>query len=135
MEGASGELGDYYKSKLLAGARLIETHHSRYYTQAQTARQTLKNEFTELLDDVDVLLYPSAPAIAPKFEEVSETPIDFACNTRQATVTRFPAMTLPSGEHQGLPTSLQLVAKPFQEAKLLGITQTVHNFLDSPLEG
>jgi amidase/aspartyl-tRNA(Asn)/glutamyl-tRNA(Gln) amidotransferase subunit A len=130
MEGASGKLGEYYKSKLLAGAQLIESHHSRYYTQAQAARQTLRSEFTQALEDVDVLLYPSAPAVAPTFEEVTDTSIDFARNTRQATVTRFPAITLPYGEHEGLPTSLQMVTNPFQENKLLGIAKTVHDSLN-----
>lgn len=123
----SGELGIYYKSKLLAGAHLIETHQSRYYTRAQAARVVLRSEFETVLDGVDVLSYPTTPGIAPTLEEVATTDLDFAQNTRPATVTQLPAITVPYGTHDGLPLGIQFVGGPFSEALLLGTAHSVRS--------
>lgn len=59
---ASGDLSEFYKSKVLAGAQLIEGQLGRLYTRAQTARNALRDEFDEALDGVDALVTPTTPA-------------------------------------------------------------------------
>ena len=125
LRGRSGQLGPYYKSKLLAGAQLIEDERSRFYTRAQGVRETLRGEFESALRGVDALVYPTAPAVAPKLDDVDRTALDFARNTRQATVTRLPAITLPTGTHEGLPLGTEFVGGPFRERTLLRIASGV----------
>lgn len=122
---ASGELNDFYMSKLIAGARLIEAHGGRHYVRAQTARDTLATNVSNLLNEVDVLLLPTMPGIAPKIENVAEWEYDFARNTRLANVTKHPAITIPNGTINDLPIGLQLIGSAFDEAKLLDISRII----------
>ncbi|MFB6304723.1 MAG: amidase [Haloferacaceae archaeon] len=127
----SGELDDFYASKLLAGARVVEAHDGRHYVRAQAARDALADRFAEALDGLDALLCPTMPDVAPPVEEADDWAYDYARNTRPANVTRLPAVSLPvapEGE-TGLPVGLQLVGGAFEDADLLGAAAAVESAL------
>lgn len=127
---ASGELDDFYKCKLLAGARIVEAHDGRPYVRAQAAREALREEFEAVLDGVDALLSPTMPDVAPRIDAVGEWAYDYARNTRPANVTRLPAITLPAGAAEGLPVGLQLVGEAFGDDELLGVAATLEALLN-----
>ena len=126
---ASGELDEFYKSKLLAGAWLVEAHDGRPYARAQAAREALRESFESALDGVDALLTPTMPDVAPRIESVGEWEYDYAHNTRPANVTRLPAVTLPGITASGLPVGLQLVGEAFRDDELLAVADTVESLL------
>jgi aspartyl-tRNA(Asn)/glutamyl-tRNA(Gln) amidotransferase subunit A len=77
--------------------------------------------FTHLLDTVDLLAMPTAPQLAFEFAQaVPPTQAEFCA---PANFAGLPAIALPSGLDNGLPTSLQLVGRKFGEAKLLSIAR------------
>lgn len=125
----SAELHPFYKSKLLSGAHLVDRLNGRHYTRAHAARQTIREEFEQLLDDVDCLLLPTMPDVPPRVENAFETTIDYARNTRIANVTGFPAITIPHTleDPDCLPTGLQLVAGPYDDQRLLEVAHTVES--------
>lgn len=127
---ASGELDDFYKSKLLAGARIVGAHDGRPYVRAQAARESLRESFEAALDGVDALLSPTMPDVAPRIDAVGEWDYDFARNTRPANVTRLPAITLPGGTADSLPVGLQLVGEAFRDDELLGVAATLETLLE-----
>ena len=129
-QAASGELDDFYKCKLLAGARIVEAHDGRPYVRAQAAREALRESFEAALDGVDALLSPTAPDVAPPIESVGEWEYDFARNTRPANVTRLPAITLPSRTAEGLPIGLQLIGEAFRDDELLATAATLESLLE-----
>ncbi len=118
-------LGSFYKSKLLAGAHVIDAHQGVPYTRAQAARETLRERFDAALAGVDALALPTTPDVAPRLEDADDPGFDYARNTRAADVTRLPAVTLPNGQLDGLPVGLQLVGGAFEEASLLGAAAAV----------
>ncbi|MFC5973578.1 amidase [Halomarina salina] len=119
---ASGRrLSTWYKSKLLAGAALVERDHGLRYGRAQAARDLLAREVADALDGVDCLLLPTMPETAPHLDDAPSPDFDYARNTRLANVTRVPAITLPNGTVDGLPVGLQLVAGEFEERTLLRV--------------
>lgn len=120
---ANDALGEFYKCKLLAGAYIASYDHGRLYTRAQAAREVVHDEFDQLLSDFDVLAMPTATQKPPLLEDVwnHKFPFDVIRNTRHADVTKMPAITLPNGFVEGLPTGFQLMAPRFEEATLLGI--------------
>ncbi len=123
--GSGGDLGPYYKSKLLAGARVIEAHDGVPYTRAQAAREVLRERFDAALSGVDALVLPTMPDVAPRVEDAADPGFDYGRNTRAADVTRLPAVSLPNGTHDGLPVGFQLIGGAFEEASLLGAAAAV----------
>jgi len=102
------------------------------YIEALSVRSSVLNHLTEkVMANIDVLMLPVSIPAAPEFkppEAMAPAEIDSDFST-MATMTRFanylglPAISIPTGiNHEGLPTALQLVGKPFEEKKLLYIT-------------
>ena len=101
------------------------------YLEALSLRPELLQHFIDkAFADCDLLLLPvslpSAPEFAPT-EALQAAEIDRAFS-QTATMTRFanylglPAVSIPSGlDRQGLPTALQLVARPFEESLMLSV--------------
>ncbi|MGM0604860.1 MAG: amidase family protein [Halobacteriota archaeon] len=119
------DLHPFYKSKLLAGATVLEQTGGRYYTRAQNAREFLHAEFVSALEGVDILAFPTMPDVAPRIADADTPGFDYARNTRAADVTRLPALTVPAGTVDGLPIGLQLMSESFTERKLLAHASTI----------
>lgn len=128
---ASGELGANYKAKILAGARLIEGHQNRLYTRAQAAREVIRAEFDELFTDMDALVMPTLPDVAPLIEDAANPGFGYGQNTRIADVTKLPAISLPNGFVEELPVGFQLIGSAFGEAELLGIAAAVEEVIET----
>jgi len=87
--------------------------------------------FEEAMAGVDALLLPTTPLPASKIGEDLETQLlgkkvntflTFIRNCDPISVVGYPAITVPAGYSKtGLPIGLQIVARPWEEGKLLGI--------------
>jgi aspartyl-tRNA(Asn)/glutamyl-tRNA(Gln) amidotransferase subunit A len=88
------------------------------YVQAVRRRRALCVEMRDAMADVDVLVTASAPAEAPKIDEVPKWAMLEKPNfTMPFNVTGLPALSLCTGYGDGgLPVSMQIIGKPFQEA-------------------
>lgn len=127
---ASDELNEFYKTKLLAGAYLIDGFSGRTYTRAQAAREEFRAEFEDTLKDLDALVLPTMPDTAPPIENALDPGFDYGRNTRAANVARIPAITLPNGTVDGLPVGLQLLGSAFHDDQLLGTAATVSDYTE-----
>jgi aspartyl-tRNA(Asn)/glutamyl-tRNA(Gln) amidotransferase subunit A len=115
------------------------------YIEALSIRSSVLNHLTEIvMADVDLLMLPVSMPTAPEFkppETMESAEIDKDFST-MATMTRFanylglPAISIPTGlSPEGLPTALQLVAKPFEESKMVKVAaqyQTLRGPLKNP---
>jgi len=87
--------------------------------------------FKEALSDVDGLLFPTTPLPAAKIGEDIETELQgkkvstfltFIRNCMPMNVVGYPAISVPAGYGQtGLPIGLEIVARPWEEDKLLSM--------------
>jgi aspartyl-tRNA(Asn)/glutamyl-tRNA(Gln) amidotransferase subunit A len=121
------ELGPVVRARLESGLVL-----SAYdYIQATRLRARLARGFLrEVFGEVDVLLAPTVPHPAPALAEATAGPVEDAVR-RGAAVSRLtrpfnglgvPALALPSGlSRSGLPLSVQVVGRPFDEATVLRV--------------
>jgi aspartyl-tRNA(Asn)/glutamyl-tRNA(Gln) amidotransferase subunit A len=95
------------------------------YIQARRLQAEAVRQFDHLFSQFDLLLLPASPVLAPSIQQTQAV-------QRARQLTRFtsvfnftglPAISLPGGfiEKQGLllPVGLQLVARPWAEARLL----------------
>jgi aspartyl-tRNA(Asn)/glutamyl-tRNA(Gln) amidotransferase subunit A len=111
--------GDVLREKLLAGALFTGDE----YVQAQRLRARLREEVHQALREVDVLATPTAAGPAPTFATVLDPNYPFPrSNMAPFNMAGAPALALPCGfDPGGLPLSLQLAGRPFDEATVLRV--------------
>jgi amidase len=104
--------------------------HGRVYAKAQNVRPALIKAYDSVLADVDVLLMPTCVVKAPKYDpptgyanilEDNLTSMARSANrnTQPFNFTGHPALAVPVGKASGLPVSMQLVGRFFDEPVLL----------------
>jgi aspartyl-tRNA(Asn)/glutamyl-tRNA(Gln) amidotransferase subunit A len=109
--------GEVLREKLMAGALFT----AEEYVQAQRLRARLRGDMHRTLREVDLLATPTAPVTAPTFRAVLDPDFPFArSNMAPFNMAGLPALALPCGfAPNGLPVSLQLAGRPFDEATVL----------------
>lgn len=114
------DYGRYTFMRMGLGATLS----SADLTQALRLRRELAQELNNgLLSRFDAVITASTLAPAARFDEADPaTPPNFPIQTMPFNVTGNPAMSVPTGlSRSGLPLSLQVVGRPFDEPMVLRI--------------
>ncbi len=114
------DYGALTRQRFLLGATLSASD----LVQALRVRRELVDATNAMLGRYDALLTASALAVAPRFDAVPDpNRIDLTpMQTIPFNVTGHPAMSVPTGKGGGgLPLSLQVVGRPFDEATVLRI--------------
>ncbi|MGF1576069.1 MAG: amidase [Cyanophyceae cyanobacterium] len=98
-------------------------YSAQEYIDAQRARLTIRNEVDALFEDFDGLLSPTYGATAPTFADAHRMTFGFRPGyTQLFNTTGQPAITVPCGfGADGLPLSLQIAGRAFDEAMVLRI--------------
>ena len=109
-------------SQIRAGAEVAAT----VYVEARQRQAALRAAVEALFDDVDVLLSPTVPFIAP-FEDpvIADGGDSEMLATGFANLTGHPSLALPCGMVDGLPVSLQLTGRLGGDAALLAAARHV----------
>jgi len=123
-----GLYGEVLREKMLAGALITASE----YVQAQRLRARLADAMAAVLRRVDVLATPTTPAPAPTFATVLDPGFPFArSNMAPFNMSGLPALALPCGfSARGLPLSLQLAGRPFDEATVLRVGRAYEQATD-----
>lgn len=121
--------GAEVKRRIMLGTFVLSAgYYDAYYLQALKVRNLIKQAFEEAFENYDVILSPVSPTTAPKLGESLGHPLRMYpadVYTVSANLTGFPAISLPCGEDTGgLPIGVQLMAKAFQEKKLIQAAYT-----------
>ena len=121
--------GAEVKRRILIGTYALSAgYYDAYYLKPQKCRQLVANDFTEAFKNVDVILSPTTPGTSFKAGEKTNDPIEMYLQdifTIPANLAGLPGLSIPCGEHNGLPLGMQLVGNSLEEAKLL---QFAHSF-------
>ena len=121
--------GAEVKRRILIGTYALSAgYYDAYYLKAQKCRQLVANDFAEAFKNVDVILSPTTPGTSFKAGEKTNDPIEMYLQdifTIPANLAGLPGLSIPCGEHNGLPLGMQLVGNSLEEAKLL---QFAHSF-------
>ncbi|MBV9174827.1 MAG: amidase [Chloroflexi bacterium] len=99
------------------------------YLHAQRLRRRIRAAMARALVPVDALLLPTAIDVAPTRETTGDPSLQ-----APFSLTGFPSLSMPSGmlASEGLPFAIQLVAAPWEEARLLGVARWCETQLPAP---
>jgi len=106
--------------RLLQGERLTATQ----YLKGQQARRVLVARFAALFEQIDVLVTPTVPILAPTLPEARGPAArgQLLGFTQIFNVLGLPAVSVPCGfSTTGLPMAMQVVGRPFEEHTVLRV--------------
>ena len=119
-----GELGADVRT-LMDQGRLVAAPD---YVNAQRLRRQLRAEFARLWSEVDCIVAPATPTVAPRIGDTTvrlggrDEDVRLATTrlARGVNVLGFPALSLPCGiGSEGLPVGMQIIGPAFDEAGIL----------------
>lgn len=115
--------GTEVKRRILMGTYLTsKSSHEAYFEKAQKVRRLIYNDFVNTFHDVDVILTPTAPTGAFPLNKIPNDPTTLYLNdvfTVPINLAGLPAISVPAALNaEGLPLSLQLVGRAFDEETL-----------------
>ena len=126
MQTRIDDYGPNCRNRLEQGVGYLATQ----YIQSQQARRVLYDDYMRLFESVDVIISPSAANPAPRMDDEQPSDVSGRTTPRGFTnshnLTGLPALVLPTGfSKAGLPLSLQIIGRPFEEATVL---RMAHNY-------
>ena len=125
--------GAEVRQRIMLGTYILSAgYYDAYYTRAQKVRRLIKQDFDRAFKEVDVIITPTSPTTAFKFGEKTQDPLSMYLAdvyTVSVNLAGVPAISLPSGEINGLPIGLQLIGKNFDDVKLLKIAKIIETII------
>jgi aspartyl-tRNA(Asn)/glutamyl-tRNA(Gln) amidotransferase subunit A len=121
--------GREVRRRILLGTYALSAgYYDAYYLRAMKVRTLVRKDFEDALSRADALLLPTTPTPPFRLGEKVDDPLAMYLNdifSIPASLAGAPALSFPAGmTRSGLPIGLQLVGRPFDEAKLLRIART-----------
>jgi aspartyl-tRNA(Asn)/glutamyl-tRNA(Gln) amidotransferase subunit A len=99
------------------------TYTARDYAQARYTQVLTRHQFTRFFEGYDILLTPTMPATAPRFDDPAacdRARLTFSYLTSPFNLAGVPALSVPCGfSADGLPIGLQIAAGHWREAAVL----------------
>ncbi|MEM5836591.1 MAG: Asp-tRNA(Asn)/Glu-tRNA(Gln) amidotransferase subunit GatA [Candidatus Aenigmatarchaeota archaeon] len=121
--------GEEAKRRIILGtfARMAGFRDA-YYLKALKVRTKIIQEFKQAFKKFDVLIAPTMPIVAPKFEEIEKLePIEqymMDVLTVAPNLAGIPHISIPCGFLNGLPVGMHIMADHLQEGKVLRVAYT-----------
>ncbi len=119
------EMSETTKLFTLLGTYIRKHHGSRYYGKATNITRRLTAAYDAALANYDLLLMPTTPIKASEIppagcprELIIDRSLNMISNTAPFDITHHPAMAIPCGMSDGLPLSMMLIGKHWDEATI-----------------
>ncbi|HEV7866761.1 MAG TPA: Asp-tRNA(Asn)/Glu-tRNA(Gln) amidotransferase subunit GatA [Chthoniobacteraceae bacterium] len=130
--------GPEVKRRIVLGTFVLSSGYSEaYYGRAQKVRTLIRRDFDAAFEKVDAIICPTSPEVAFRIGDRSDDPLKMYLAdifTIAANLAGICGLSLPCGfaemEGRQLPIGLQLLGKPFEEAKLLQIAHAYEQSTD-----
>jgi aspartyl-tRNA(Asn)/glutamyl-tRNA(Gln) amidotransferase subunit A len=120
--------GAEVKHRIMLGTYALSAgYYDAYYLRAQKVRTLIREDFTRAFEQVDAILSPISPVPPFKLGEKVNDPLSMYLMdvfTLPCNLAGLPGLSLPCGfTKSNLPIGLQLLGKPFDEARMLRIAR------------
>ncbi|MGN0614053.1 MAG: Asp-tRNA(Asn)/Glu-tRNA(Gln) amidotransferase subunit GatA [Porcipelethomonas sp.] len=131
--------GEEVKRRILLGTFVLSSgYYEAYYSRAKKIQNLICRDFSDALEDVDVIVSPASPVPAYKIGEYIDQPTKMYRNdifTVTANITGLPAVSVPCGtDRNGLPVGLQLMGGRFCEQTVLNAAYACEKIIGGKYE-
>jgi len=126
--------GPEVKRRIMLGTYALSSgYYDAYYGCAQQVRTKVAEDFRTAFERFDLLVTPTAPSVAFRLGEKVDDPLAMYLNdvcTVPMSLAGIPAISIPNGLSDGLPTGFQLCGPAFSENRLLSAAYVLEQALD-----
>jgi aspartyl-tRNA(Asn)/glutamyl-tRNA(Gln) amidotransferase subunit A len=126
--------GDEVKRRIMLGTYALSSgYYDAYYVKAQKVRTLIKRDFDEAFASVDAIVAPTSPTVAFPIGARTDDPVQMYLAdvfTIPANMAGIPGIALPCGFSDGLPVSLQVLGRSFDEQGILRIAYAYEQSTD-----
>jgi aspartyl-tRNA(Asn)/glutamyl-tRNA(Gln) amidotransferase subunit A len=133
MKTREAGFGREVKRRILLGTYVLSHgYYDAYYNKAVKVRHKITKEVEDTFSRVDVILTPTSPAPAFRFDEKQDPLLLYAADifTVPANITDMPAISIPNGVNkEGLPLDIQIMAPYLQDSAMLSFAQKLEEIL------
>src|ERR1700736_1475538 len=117
--------GDEVKRRIILGTYALSAgYYDAYYGRAQKIRTLIKKDFDAAFEACDVIACPSVSTPAFELGAKTQDPVAMYLMdyfTIPMSLAGVPALSVPAGYVNDRPVGLQIVARAFEEATMLGV--------------
>lgn len=123
VKSRSEGFGEEVKRRIMLGTFALSSgYYDAFYNRAQKLRIKIREQFSRVFGDHDLILGPTSPLLPFKFGEKSDDPLKMYLsdiNTIYINLAGIPAISLPCGySSSGLPIGLQLMGPLYSEMSI-----------------
>lgn len=127
--------GEEVKRRILLGGLVLSAqHYDSYYRRACSLRVMMRHGYSQLFEQMDMILSPVAPTLAYDLQEEDQSPQNrYRGNilAAAANLCGLPAIALPCGmSGEGLPMGMQIMGKAFSENEILRMADAYQHHTD-----
>jgi aspartyl-tRNA(Asn)/glutamyl-tRNA(Gln) amidotransferase subunit A len=115
--------GDEVKRRIMLGTYALSSgYYDAYYGRAQRVRTKIAEDFRAAFERFDFIVTPSSPTVAFELGAKLDDPLAMYLNDFCAvpmSLAGIPAISIPNGLSENLPTGLQIAGPAFSENRIL----------------
>jgi aspartyl-tRNA(Asn)/glutamyl-tRNA(Gln) amidotransferase subunit A len=120
------------KRRIILGTYALSAGYAdEFYKRAVAVRQLINQDFLEAFQKVDLLLGPTTPTTAFKFDS-NATPLEMYMNdilTVPVNLSGIPALSIPIGLLGNLPVGLQIIGPRLGEKKIFQVAKKIEDMV------
>ena len=115
--------GAEVKRRIMLGTYALSSgYYDAYYGRAQKVRTKISEDFRGAFEDFDFIVTPTSPGVAFELGAKTADPLSMYLNdycTVPMSLAGIPAISIPNGLSEGLPTAFQIAGPAFSEQRIL----------------
>ncbi len=115
--------GTEVKRRIMLGTYSLSSgYYDAYYGRAQRVRTKISEDFATAFAEFDFVVTPTSPTVAFELGAKTADPMSMYVNdycTVPMSLAGIPAISIPNGLSEGLPTGFQLAGPAFSENRIL----------------
>jgi aspartyl-tRNA(Asn)/glutamyl-tRNA(Gln) amidotransferase subunit A len=125
--------GAEVKRRVMLGTYALSSgYYDAYYGKAQKVRTRIAEDFFAAWEEVDFVVTPTSPGVAFELGAKTADPLAMYLNdyfTVPMSLAGIPAISIPNGLSEGLPTAFQLAGPAFSENRILDAAHALEGAL------
>jgi len=125
----NNNFGEEAKRRLLLGTfTRMAGYRDAFYQKAAQVRTKILQEYAEVFKNVDVLIIPTMPMVAPTFDELKKLTIPQIYAMDMLTVAPnlagLPHISIPCGTANNMPIGMVIIGPQFGEQKIIQVAKS-----------